>query len=359
MAGGNDGMSMVVPYADERYYALRRRTAIAPSDVLRLDGQVGLHPKLSKIASWGPAVIAGVGVARPDLSHFEMLRRWWTADPAGDLHPATGFLGRLCDAIGDPAAPAVGLSLGAGPTPALDADRVVTLSVDPSQGVTSPLPGDGGTLDRAWVAAQRAMAHPDRADGSSLAAARIGSARSATFGDLAARLSPAGDGYPKGDTAAQLQLAARLLSADQGIRVVHVPLTGDFDTHSGHPLHYAKLMADLDDAVDAFLRDLQVRQLTGRVLVATVSEFGRRAGDNGDDGLDHGTVSNALLLGPVRPGLHGELPHLDRLDDDGNAAATVPMLDYYATLAEAWLGVPAAEVLPSGSSAIAGVISAP
>jgi uncharacterized protein (DUF1501 family) len=91
-------------------------------------------------------------------------------------------------------------------------------------------------------------------------------------------------------------------------------------------------------------------------LVATVSEFGRRAGDNGDNGLDHGTVSTALLLGPVRPGMYGELPRLDRLDDDGNAAATVPMLDYYATLAE-WFGVPATEVLPGGASVIANLIA--
>lgn len=79
-----------------------------------------------------------------------MQGRWWTADPDATLDSQTGFLGRLCDVVGDPAAPAIGVSLGSGPTPALEAERVVTLSLDPSAGASFPVPGDGDSLDRAW-----------------------------------------------------------------------------------------------------------------------------------------------------------------------------------------------------------------
>jgi uncharacterized protein (DUF1501 family) len=328
---------------------------VDPATVIRINDQLGLHPSLARIAARGPAIVAGVGVARPDLSHFEMLRRWWTADPDGTQAPQTGFLGRLCDVIGDSQAAAVGVSLGGGPTLALTAERATTLSVEPSQGISLALPGDGGSLDRAWVAARRAMAQPDRADAAPLTAARSGIATAIRFTDLASKLPAEGGNYPTNNTGAQLSLAARLLAADLGIRVLHVPIAGDFDLHAQLPSRYPAVMNEIDGAVDAFCADLETRGLANRVLVATTSEFGRRPEDNGDNGVDHGTASSAFLLGPVVPGIYGEQPRLDRLDDDGNMTATVQLTDYYATLAESWFGVPAADVLPGRPEAIAGV----
>jgi uncharacterized protein (DUF1501 family) len=359
MAGGNDGLSMVVPYADPAYRSLRGRTAVDVATVIRVDERVGLHPKLRRIALRGPAIVAGVGVASPDLSHFEMMRRWWTGDPGAATSYDTGFLGRVCDAVGDPAAPAVGVSLGAGPTPALTADRVVTLSLQPSSGGSFPSPGDGGTLDRVWLAACRAMATAEPAGPPLLGASRRGAAQAIAFADLAARLPAPGDGFPATDTGSQLRLAGQLLAADHGIRVIHVPLSGDFDTHTNVVDRYPQLMDELDGAVDAFLTDLERRGLADRVLVATTSEFGRRAGDNGSGGLDHGTAACALILGPVAPGVHGELSRLDRLDPDGNLVATTNLTDYYATLAESWMGVPANDVLPGHPTPLSGVVRTP
>src|SRR5262249_26320952 len=150
-----------------------------------IDDRLGFHPGLAHTADAGPAVIAGVGVDKPDLSHFEMLRRWWTADPDGADDPQAGFLGRLCDAIGDTGAPAVGGSPGSGPTPALTSERVVTLGMDPSGDGAYPSPGQGSGLDRAWLAAQSAMAHPDRADAAILATTRVGTDVALRFTDVA------------------------------------------------------------------------------------------------------------------------------------------------------------------------------
>jgi uncharacterized protein (DUF1501 family) len=92
------------------------------------------------------------------------------------------------------------------------------------------------------------------------------------------------------------------------------------------------------------------------VLLVSTSEFGRRVPDNESNGLDHGAGSMALMLGPVNPGLYGEYPDLSRLDQDDNVIATVHMDDYYATLAEGWFGVTAADVL-SGGTALAGIFA--
>src|SRR5580700_8365488 len=47
MAGGNDGLNMVVPYADDAYQVARPRLRLAPEDVLKINNYIGLNPKLT------------------------------------------------------------------------------------------------------------------------------------------------------------------------------------------------------------------------------------------------------------------------------------------------------------------------
>lgn len=92
--------------------------------------------------------MTNIGVAEPDLSHFEMMRRWWSGNQDSLHVSSTGFLGRLCDELGAVSVPAVGVSLGYGPSPALNAAKVTTLSMNPS--ATAPGPASAG-MSRAWT----------------------------------------------------------------------------------------------------------------------------------------------------------------------------------------------------------------
>jgi uncharacterized protein (DUF1501 family) len=47
MAGGNDGLNMVVPYADDAYHRARPRLGLAADKILRVDNYAGLNPKLT------------------------------------------------------------------------------------------------------------------------------------------------------------------------------------------------------------------------------------------------------------------------------------------------------------------------
>ncbi len=354
LAGGNDGLSMVVPYATAAYLRHRKRTAIQPGTVLRLNAAAGLHPNLKRLHRRGVAIIQGVGVPHPDLSHFEMMRRWWGGDGEGRDSSATGFLGRLSDVIGDAGAPAVGVSLGSAPSPALLSRKVVTASL-PSADARLLTPEDAA-IAPVWRAAYRAMTHPERAETMRLlGAARKGAADALRLAEVIRQLPPAAKGYPESDLGAQLSFAARVLAARMGVRVVHVPAGGDFDTHENHLATYDSLMEDFDASLDAFLEDIRQRGLGRSVVVMTTSEFGRRVTDNGSSGLDHGAASVAVLAGAVRPGLHGEAPSLDRLDGDQNLVAGVRLEEYFATVAEGWLGVPASEVLAGSPRPLRGV----
>lgn len=81
------------------------------------------------------------------------------------------------------------------------------------------------------------------------------------------------------------------------------------------------------------------------VLVATTSEFGRRVGEN-DGGLDHRNASTMLVAGPIEGQRLGEPTSLTELDADENLVTTMGFDRYLASLAEEWLGVEAASVLP-------------
>src|SRR5216110_1662505 len=47
MAGGNDGLNMVVPFADDAYHRARPRLALPVDKILKLDGYAGLNGKLT------------------------------------------------------------------------------------------------------------------------------------------------------------------------------------------------------------------------------------------------------------------------------------------------------------------------
>src|SRR5256885_13196351 len=51
MAGGNDGLNMVVPYADDAYHVARPRLHLAPDQVLKINNHIGLNPRLTGIKS--------------------------------------------------------------------------------------------------------------------------------------------------------------------------------------------------------------------------------------------------------------------------------------------------------------------
>ena len=348
--GGNDGHSTLVPYGHGEYYDARTRTAVGEADVIHLSDTVGLHKNLGKINRRGVAIVQGLGSPQPDESHFEMLARWWGGDPASSTSFGTGFLGRLADAIGDPAAAAVAVSIGSASHPSMIAAKAATLCLDNPDSFDYLIGADpedvlGTAFQRGYAEFARATQDPVQArlravKGQSLAFARA-LGRISGEGDGEGD----GDGYPGSSLGQGLRLAAQLLDAQLGVRIVHVPMQEDFDTHDDHSGRHPGLLQSLDDSLDAFLADVDRRGLADRVLVMTTSEFGRTLRDNGSSGLDHGTASAGLLLGPVRAGLYGEFPSLTKLSDDDEPIATVSFDQYYATVAETWFGVPAGDVL--------------
>lgn len=343
LQGGNDGLSTVVPAGSGRYHDLRPDLRV--EDALEIDDEVGLHPNLARLHARGVATVEGVGPVDGDLSHFAMTARWERGDVSGQNALRTGFLGRLADTL-DSGSPLVGASMD-GTTSWLTNATAATLSLSGRNDLWFLQPTD-------W----------DEASAFQAGLRRLGEGREGRAGmishshtqllDLAAAL-PDEDGdeidweqsmlSEGGSLGQQLYLAADLIEADLGMRIVYTRI-GGFDTHDDHQYEHPRLMGQVDAAIDGFLERMEDAGRANDVLVATTSEFGRRVPENGR-GLDHGSASTMLLAGAVPSGRFGEPSPLDDLDADDNLRVTVPFDRYLGTLAESWLGVEAASILPS------------
>ena len=348
LQGGNDGLSTLVPYGSGRYRDLRPNLAVAGEEVLAGDGEVGFHPSLSRLARRGVVTVEGVGPVSGDLSHFDMSARWQRGDVDGTgTRLRTGFLGRLTDALDD-GSPLLGVALG-GPSPHLGNERASTMSLDSLDALWFLEPADWSEAS-AYQQGLTAFGGDDQ-----LPAVAAGSYRQLL--DLAGRLAAGGDEeeghdvdweHPMvaegGELGWQLYLAADLIGAGLGTRVVYTGV-GGYDTHTDHLYAAEANLAQLDVAVDGFLTRAGELGFADRVLVATISEFGRRVPENGS-GLDHGNASTMLVAGPVGDRRAGERPSLDDLDENDNLRTTIGFDRYLASLAQEWLGVEAASVLP-------------
>ncbi len=352
LEGGNDGPSTVVPYTNGAYYDLRPNLAIPAESVLAIDDEVGLNPALARLHGRQLAVVEGVGPVEGSLSHFEMVARWEQGDLYGNQGLRTGFLGRLADSLDD-GSPTIGLSV-AGFTPRFINVSASTLSLDDLNSLRILVEDEwimpayrqavagfsGGPMTTTMTTSWRHLVE-------------IGDALPGRIENVDQETPMVQDGRKLGR---QLAAAAQVLTAGIGVRVVHASLNG-FDTHQGHGNRHENLMTQVDAAVDGFLQLMADAGLAERVLVATTSEFGRRMSENGN-GLDHGAASTMLLWGPVVPGRHGEPSPLGDLDQRGNLRTTVPFDAYLGLLAQDWLGVEAASVLPTAPQPLAGVIPA-
>lgn len=353
LGGGNDGLNTVVPYGEERYYALRPQLAVARDSVLPLNESVGLHPNLGGLkAIWDEgqlAVVQGVGYPNPDRSHFRSMEVWHTANP--ETFERSGWLGRYLDACGctqDNPVGAISVSETLNPSFWTDMTLVPAVSnVATFQFQTDPrfardrdfqLEALHQIYDQAgaWRPYEEAIR---RTTLSALAGAEE---LKRVVGGYQTSVE-----YPQHPFAMSLKMIGQVVAADVGTRLFFVGL-GGFDTHAYQINVHANLMRILGDSLNAFKHDLEAMGKADQVLVMTFSEFGRRPYENASIGTDHGTAEPLFVLGaPVRGGLYGAYPSLHDMPQ-GDLQHQVDFRSVYATVLEGWLGTPSAPVVGAG-----------
>ena len=331
LKGGNDGLNTVIPYADPLYAQLRPTLAIAPGDVLRLDGQTGLHPELKPLlALWEQdelAIVQGVGYPQPNLSHFRSIEIWDTASGSGE-YLGDGWLSR-------------GMKAGLASTATFTAEGVRIGSSDfgPLAGARAiALNNPEAFVEQARLASPRS-AHGNPALQHLL---RVEADVSQAAEGLRAERHPFTTSFPQGAFGNGVRAAAQVIASQRGrggVPVLTLTL-GSFDTHQNQLNLHATLLRQLAEGLVALRLALSELGVWDRTLVMTFSEFGRRPRQNQSNGTDHGTAAPHFIAGgAVRGGLYGQAAELSRLDAAQNLVFTTDFRQLYAGVARHWWGV--------------------
>jgi uncharacterized protein (DUF1501 family) len=360
MTGGNDGMNMVIPYADDLYQKYRPTLRQTKEVVIRLDDHVGLHRGMQGLRPlWEKgqlAVVQGVGYPNPNRSHFEAMDIWQSADPRG--HTRTGWLGRAAVETDNHVGGVPILRLGAGSQP-------LAVAGAPGGGAVTISGQHSFRLELGQGKAGRQKARRRLLEDLSAPAGKGGESDLASFVQrrqvqtLTAvenlrQLLEGPNAVPRQGTGLgpKLQLIAGLIAKGFGTRIFYLSFDG-FDTHAGQDAMHAKLLAEMADEIGAFFRTLKTTGHDKRVRLMTFSEFGRRVQENSSRGTDHGAASCLFVAGTsVKGGVVGKHPSLADLDDPTSAENGSGDLKFhtdfrriYATLLDGWLGCDSKAVL--------------
>jgi uncharacterized protein (DUF1501 family) len=349
LAGGNDGLNTVIPFADDGYARNRFALRVPTEQMLKIDGHVALHPQLKDlrklIESQRVAIVQGVGYPNPDRSHFRSMDIWNSAQRNVE-HPRDGWLGRTLEHGRHQAGFDVpALHLGSEELPLALASRQLAVPSVESMDSFRLRTSDGSVP----LSTLKTLAEIRRPDASPLldflcrstlnAYAASQQVQQALVEGKTATPYPENFGLAK-----KLKTIAQLIDAGLGTRIYYVSLAG-FDTHANQAQSHSNLLRELSESLSAFVADLAARGHLDRVLVLSFSEFGRRVRENASQGTDHGTAAPVFLAGgKVQAGLIGKHPSLSDLDQ-GDLKFHTDFRSVYAAILDGWLGCPSQTVL--------------
>ncbi|MDQ2687029.1 MAG: DUF1501 domain-containing protein [Armatimonadota bacterium] len=337
--GAADGLNIVVPHGDPDLYRLRPNLAVprpqagnAATSALDLDGFFGLHPALAPFLpiyqAGHLAAIHACGSPDGTRSHFDA-QDYMESGAPGNKRIGDGWLSRTVLACPEDQARLAAGKLGS-------PFRAVALGGD--SGLPRSLQGDAGAMaipdlrtfgvgmpDAAPGGRRGRRARLAQNGGMAQAAAMPSGGQSgvvdgfetlydSTVGDVLhgtgkesfdaiAMLKKANPGtyvpargaeYPAGRFGESLMQIAQLIKADVGVEVAFAE-SGGWDTHVNEGPRLTQQLKEFGQGIAALYRDLGDRMAD--VVILTMSEFGRTARQNGNNGTDHGHATCFFALG--------------------------------------------------------------
>ena len=335
--GAADGLNIVVPHGERRYYDLRPTIAvprpvanIATEDaVIDLDGFFGLNPALASLKPlWQQqrlGIVHAAGSPDPTRSHFDAQDYMESGTP-GLKGTADGWLNRALPAAKGKVSPVRAISLGPalpralrGAQSAVAVENLNNFTVRDNAAAKTMQALYAGTNDQILNGTGRETFE---------AVALLQSMQKTPY------QPDGGANYPRGRFGDSMRQIAQLIKANVGVEVAFADI-GGWDHHVNEVGAKASVgqlpnvLRDFGDSLAAFYQDLGDRMED--VVVVTMSEFGRTAKENGNRGTDHGHANAMFVMGgPVRGGrVYGKWPGLapEQLNEQRDLALTTDFRD--------------------------------
>jgi uncharacterized protein (DUF1501 family) len=349
--GAADGLNVVVPHGEKAYYNLRPTIAVPrpatasgqrEDAAIDLDGFFGLHPSLGPLKPLYDgqhlAIVDAAGSPDPTRSHFDAQDYMESGTP-GLKATHDGWMNRALPKAQGKVSPVRAISLG----PVLP--RAMR-GAEPAIALQSI---DGFRVTNADAARQFQEMYANandpvlRATGRETfeAVSMLQSIRNQPY------TPAAGARYPRGRFGDNLRQIAQLIKAEVGVEMAFADI-GGWDHHVNElgarasEGQLANLLREFGQALAAFWQDMGDRMQD--VVVATMSEFGRTARENGNRGTDHGHANSMFVMGgPVKGGkVYGKWPGLEheQLYEGRDLALTTDFRDVLGELVAQHMGTP-------------------
>ena len=342
--GAADGLNVVVPFFEPRYYQVRPSIAIPqpgkPNGGLDLDGRFALHPALQPLkAMWDSkqlAIVHSAGSHDPSRSHFDAQEFMECGTPG--VKREDGWLNRALTPVVPDSSPVRAIASGAQLPKTLQGSRGA-IAVDGLPKFQVADKTTAGLLEHLYATSLDAQL---KAQGEATfdAVKLIESIRTRPY-------TPSGGAQYVGDFGQRLQQIARLIKADVGVEVAFADI-GGWDHHSNETGQLTTQLRQFGSSLLAFTQDLGDKMED--VVLVTMSEFGRTAAENGNAGTDHGHGNVMMVLGGgVRGGqLYGEWPGLEpeQLYERRDLAVTTDFRDVLGEVVAGHLGQKVDQVFP-------------
>ena len=374
MAGGNDGINTVVPYANDFYHRARPKIGLKGEDVLKINSEVGFNSALKGFKELYDAgelsVIQGVGYPNPNRSHFRSTEIWQSASDSNEV-AKYGWIGRYFDSECAGADPTVGVTIGSQMPQAFFAKHPkgicfsnpqnyrfmangeatqesykklndLEMSGEMHDDSSGDMLNSGGSIG--MLPAGMPMTGGKAVDFISRTALDAQHS-SDSIRAIAAKVQNQAE-YPGSQLGNSLKMVAKLIGGGLPTRIYYAS-QGGYDTHTNQVNTQQRLLTDLGDSMRAFVADMKAQGNMGRVVVMTFSEFGRRVAENANGGTDHGAAAPMFIVGSkVKAGLFGKYPSLAPQDlYQGDVKYNVDFRSVYAGVLENWLKTKSAPIL--------------
>ncbi len=355
--GAADGLNIVVPYQEKNYYAMRPSIAIKQEQLLDLDGFFGLHPSMpafKPLYDQGHlAIIHAAGSPDTTRSHFDAQDYMESGTP-GVKVTQDGWLNRAlqAEAISGKTSAFRAVALGTqvprtlqGRLPAIAVNNLADFSVGGKGPTTSPI---SNAFQAMYDESTDAVLHGTGQE-------TFEAVRMLKAADPAHYQPAPGVVYPNTPFGNSLKQVAQLMKANLGVEAAFSDI-GGWDTHQNQGNvngQLANRLKEFSETIAAFWKDMGTD--AENLTLATMSEFGRTARQNGTGGTDHGHAGALFVIGGGVDGgrVHGRWPGLEpeQLHDGRDLALTTDFRSVFSEVAARHLGAERLDLVFPGYAA--------
>jgi uncharacterized protein (DUF1501 family) len=343
--GAADGLNIVPPFFEKAYYDMRPTIAVPapdagkPNAAIDLDGRFGLHPSLQQLKPlWDGkqlAIVHAAGSPDPSRSHFDA-QDFMEAGTPGKA-TGDGWLNRALPT-----------------TPGSSPLRAIAMGAELPRTLRGAWPAVAvNNLEQFQVRNQEAAGIFEKMYATTQDAKLMASGKE-TFEALRmvetvnrSPYTPANGAQYQSDFGRGLQQIAKLIKADVGVEAAFADI-GGWDHHSNEAPQLTGLLQQYGNALAAFVKDMGDRMED--IVLVTMSEFGRTAKEDGNNGTDHGHGNVMMVLGgPVHGGkVYGKWPGLEQeqLYENRDLAVTTDFRNVLGELVQKHLGQNSDKVFP-------------